>query len=408
MQRRWLVGLAVVLLGLTAGFVLPASAASTDAGRAPAGDRPQLGTPDGFNTTEFRLTVYENGTTRWTVSHYRSLGDNQSEIDQYESFADRFNSTETGTFRDFKTRAQPLTASGTGATRREMNAMSFSKATHVEQQFRGSVGVPEMSFSRTTFGRITDRGVTVGDVFDGGMYVGPNQSPVFANSSNLVFERADPGQYQVATGAGSNLTASPTAEYRGERGFGDERPLVVLVAPLSSGQTPSPEAAVNSERVTESGPTTTQTGTDARPSEFGPVPLAVAILLLLVVGGVVAWYTGNLGSGRPDDGSDGAGTTQLAESESPVAPEAPAEPAVPEEELLSDEDRVLSLLEENGGRMKQVNIVENTEWSKSKVSMLLSDMEDEGLISKLRVGRENIISKAGEEPDAVGSPFDDE
>jgi uncharacterized membrane protein len=59
--------------------------------------------------------------------------------------------------------------------------------------------------------------------------------------------------------------------------------------------------------------------------------------------------------------------------------------------------------------MKQVNIVEETGWSKSKVSMLLSDMEEEeGIISKLRVGRENVISLRGHEPDAAKSPFDDE
>jgi len=63
-----------------------------------------------------------------------------------------------------------------------------------------------------------------------------------------------------------------------------------------------------------------------------------------------------------------------------------------DEELMTDEDRVVTLIQENGGRMKQVNIVEETGWSKSKVSMLLSDMEDDGTISKLRVGRENIIS----------------
>jgi hypothetical protein len=40
--------------------------------------------------------------------------------------------------------------------------------------------------------------------------------------------------------------------------------------------------------------------------------------------------------------------------------------------------------------------------------MLLSDMEDDEHISKLRVGRENIISLKGHEPDAAGSPFDDE
>jgi len=96
-------------------------------------------------------------------------------------------------------------------------------------------------------------------------------------------------------------------------------------------------------------------------------------------------------------------TTQAASAEG-----ASSEPAVSDEELLTDEDRVLSLLEEHGGRMRQVNIVEQTGWSKSKVSMLLSDMEDADDISKLRVGRENIISLDGQEPDVAGSPFDDE
>jgi hypothetical protein len=40
--------------------------------------------------------------------------------------------------------------------------------------------------------------------------------------------------------------------------------------------------------------------------------------------------------------------------------------------------------------------------------MLLSDMEEEDRISKLRVGRENIISIRGEEPEGVSSPFDEE
>jgi uncharacterized membrane protein len=57
--------------------------------------------------------------------------------------------------------------------------------------------------------------------------------------------------------------------------------------------------------------------------------------------------------------------------------------------------------------MKQVDIVEETEWSKSKVSMLLSEMEEADQISKLRLGRENVISIAGEEPDAAGSPFEE-
>lgn len=81
---------------------------------------------------------------------------------------------------------------------------------------------------------------------------------------------------------------------------------------------------------------------------------------------------------------------------------------ITEKDLISDDDRVLMLLRDNDGRMRQANIVHETDWSKSKVSMVLSEMDDEDLISKLRIGRENIICITGDEPEAARSPFEDE
>jgi len=65
------------------------------------------------------------------------------------------------------------------------------------------------------------------------------------------------------------------------------------------------------------------------------------------------------------------------------------------------------LLESNGGRLPQSDIVEETDWSKAKVSRLLSKMEDDGQIKKINLGRKNLIALAGEEPDWDGPPFDE-
>ncbi len=46
--------------------------------------------------------------------------------------------------------------------------------------------------------------------------------------------------------------------------------------------------------------------------------------------------------------------------------------------------------------MKQASIVKETGWSNAKVSQLLSSMEDDERIDKLRIGRENLISLPGE------------
>ncbi|SHL64721.1 helix-turn-helix transcriptional regulator [Haladaptatus paucihalophilus] len=74
------------------------------------------------------------------------------------------------------------------------------------------------------------------------------------------------------------------------------------------------------------------------------------------------------------------------------------EPPVQSGTVTTDADRVLQLLHENGGRLPQGEIIERTGWSKSKVSRLLSKMEDRKQISKINIGRKNIVILYGQEP----------
>lgn len=117
--------------------------------------------------------------------------------------------------------------------------------------------------------------------------------------------------------------------------------------------------------------------------------IGFCVLALVATGIAMAYRTGTIGTSATNEMDTTAST-------------------IPEEELMDDKDRVLILLHDNGGRMRQVNIVNETGWSKSKVSVLLSDMDEEDLISKLRVGRENLISITGDEPEAARSPFEDD
>jgi len=118
--------------------------------------------------------------------------------------------------------------------------------------------------------------------------------------------------------------------------------------------------------------------------------LGVALIALLVVGiAVSAWWL----RGRDTDDE----RTTPSESDRPDGPDQPVEPESEpsssiDPELLSDEERVERLLKRNGGRMKQSDIVEKTGWSSAKVSQLLSEMDQEDRIDKLRIGRENLIA----------------
>jgi len=100
------------------------------------------------------------------------------------------------------------------------------------------------------------------------------------------------------------------------------------------------------------------------------------------------------------------GTERAADGAAPPTEQPPEPTPEPEEDLslLADDERIERLLERNGGRMRQADIVEETNWSDAKVSQLLSSMEDEDRISKLRIGRENLITLPG--VDAAGGTDD--
>ena len=80
----------------------------------------------------------------------------------------------------------------------------------------------------------------------------------------------------------------------------------------------------------------------------------------------------------------------------------------PEDAMLTDEDRIRELLTQYGGRMKQTDVTEETDWSKSTVSRKLSKMEEKGLITRVQVGRGNLVFLSGYEPESTKSPFEKE
>ena len=104
------------------------------------------------------------------------------------------------------------------------------------------------------------------------------------------------------------------------------------------------------------------------------------------------------------DGSapnDGRAADQTVDA--PPSVELPAD----DSPVLSDEEKTIKLLRDHGGRLPQREITEQSEWSKSKVSRLLSKMEEQGMITKINLGRENLIALNDDVPDGVKSPIDE-
>lgn len=359
--------------------------------------------------TLFSITVREDGSAEWHFRYEQRLEGN--ETDDFETYAERFNTEETESFINFRERARALTETGTEAVNREMAAGSFDRNARIEERSPAGdeFAVVEMSFVWSGFAETDGEQVIVGDMFVGGLYVGPQQRLRIERGPTLRFEAAEPQPDSIA---GGTLAESETVTWVGEMQFTDRQPRVVF------------ELRDDGPVLTDSGSETTDRSTGGE-SATTAVLVAIVVLSVLGIAGALAYRSGLFGTttGRSNetaadtdspDRSDGVskptGPAEQREKEvaaSEAATVTASEP-ITDERVLSDEERIFALLESEGGRMKQVEIVERTDWSKSKVSMQLSEMEEEGTISKLRVGRENIVSLAGHEPNATGSPFGDD
>lgn len=340
--------------------------------------------------THMEIQLEEDGDATWTVVGAVPL-ENDSDVESFESFAADFESgrgdVELGesAFR----RAADEASTETG---REMRVHSVVRRSAVveETDDDGEVtrrGELRVSFTWTNFARVDEDGtMRVDDAFN-----------------------TTEGTWLPGLEDGQSLTVRPPPGYSAPD------------APIG----PS-EGAYHWE-----GPETFEPGYLEFVFEPGLNPFAgvgVSTLLLggavvvsgvaLALGGYLLWRRGGVGDdvpwpatgnpstegGTADDAANGPAAEATATGDgsgavgaaTAASDDAAGSDAEPDFELLSDEERVEYLLEQNGGRMKQARIVDETGWSNAKVSQLLSAMAEDERVDKLRIGRENLISLPGE------------
>jgi hypothetical protein len=122
----------------------------------------------------------------------------------------------------------------------------------------------------------------------------------------------------------------------------------------------------------------------AEPEEESMMPWLAVIGALALLGGlgVAGW----LFRRRQES------TTEPAPVTEPPADTGGPPQAGPPPELLSNEERVLHLLEERGGRVKQQEVVAELDWTEAKTSQVVSGLRENEEIEVFRIGRENVLA----------------
>ena len=138
---------------------------------------------------------------------------------------------------------------------------------------------------------------------------------------------------------------------------------------------------------------------------------AVALLILMIMG-AAAYYHYNRKDGLEDESESIEPTKSVGPTESvePTKSTEPIESADPVPEVHSENDHpedrepapdidelpddlkeIIHILESQGGRMTQKDLRAKLNCSEAKVSLMITDLEDRGLVYKVKKGRGNII-----------------
>ena len=386
----------LVVSGAAAVAAAPGGSATTG-GDAVAGEATQAENvipdiqegPDP-DATVTRIGTAADGTANWTVTIRMRLDSNDS-AEEFEAFRTEFERNRSTYLDRFRDRMAGVVENAEAVTEREMNATAFDAAIGIQEVPR-RWGYVTYRFRWEGFAAVAEGDVVVGDVFRGGLFLEADDILLLEAPTGYSVESADPTP---------DWTDGAQLQWTGPVSFEDQRPRTVFSSGVgqSATDTSTPDG---------------DTGGDEPDSGGLPlVGLFVAVVAAAGLAAVGAAYVRRRGGasntalsgtethddGNPERRSAGGSSDGNAGVESASTGEEGANTGLGLDELATDEDRVLALLEAEDGRIRQAEIADRLDWSASKTSRVVSRMAEDGEIEKLRLGRENVIDLASEDGD---------
>lgn len=310
------------------------------------------------------VSLQNDGSAQWRVE-YRVRLDNDNVTRAFESLKRDIEADPASFSEPFGERMAATAAAAENATGREMTIRNVTVSAD-RRQLPQEYGVVSYTFEWTGFAVVEDDRLRAGDAV-AGLFLDQETTLLVSWPSSYRPVRIAPTPEDRRDGA---------VAWTGRLDFAAGEPrLVLTTAPPT--ETTSPAGGDGDGGGAPPGDEADGGGIDA-----GLVGLAI-IALLLVGGGV--WWVRRTGS---TDSPDGTTAQDVGDR---------GEDGGPPEELLSNEERVLSLLDERGGRMKQQEVAQALDWTDAKTSQVVGDLRDSGRIESFRLGRENVLSLPDED-----------
>lgn len=300
------------------------------------------------------ISLTEDGTGTLSIEHRYRLPDDETEA-AFDSLQTDIEENQSAFVDRFTERMEPTVASAGEATGREMTVENV-RITAEKRSLPQEYGIVTYEFEWAGFASVDDTEIEAGDAL-AGFFLDEETSLVISW----------PHGYSVDTVAPEpDEQRDRTVLWHGPKDFGANEPAVVVTADESA-----PDDGTVSVEPVWSQPAVLVGGTS---------------IVAIALGSAAVWWRRNQTAGDPDrdrdretvTGSQDGRTTDTDDDD-------------PSWELLSNEEKVMRLLEENDGRIKQQEVVKRFDWSDANTSQVVRGLREAGRIETFRIGRENVI-----------------
>lgn len=393
-----LIGMGVVCLPVALGTAAVTASSAVvvfDGEEGPVPEEPwpteRTGEPElEHDDITIQIAIDADGTATWTVEYLIRLDDEVAEI-AFEGIQTDVEENEAAFLAPYANHVNETVDAAADITGRSMDAHSFAVSTDV-QPIPQSVGILRYEYVWENFAHVDGDDVEVGDAI-AGFYLGEETSLLIEWKPTLTLQNVVPAP---------DDTREHGVIWNGqESAFIGEEPEVSLT-------TAQPPDDMDEDHADETDETDETTATDdpdepADGADLEDESTLLAPITILGIAGVVVLIGGLAGAlvwrRRTDAGIlgllTGARRSKGEQSHSGGKADAPGDDrdsSTADEELLSNEERVMQLLDRHDGRIKQKEIAEELDWTSAKTSRVVNSLQEMEKVEVYRLGRENVVT----------------
>ena len=331
----------------------------------------------------------ETGDTTWEVRYQQRL-DTDDEVQAFEELRDDIEADPDAYLEPFEERMERLVESAAAATDREMAIEYVTIETNRETQPLTEFGIVTYRFEWQGFATVEEESIRAGDAIDS-LFIDDDEQLQFGWPAGYALESVTPEPTR---------TEETRVTWDGRLDFETGEPRVVVrTDPSVTDEDDRDDDPMDGDERSDEPDDSTAVG-DGIGSPMLLGALALAVIAALAAVGFFRLRSTETTVGELVTG-ERTGEQNREEKEA-VGSGGETGEGGPSPDLLSNEERVLALVEEHGGRVKQQRVTEELGWSAARTSQIVGDLRDAGTLESFRLGRENVLTlpEVGIEEDA--------